>query len=95
MIVFLRKIEYFQGVLFLTTNRKEDFDEAFKSRIHVTISYPDLTENARSEIWRKLIEANKNMDTDDSWTSDVFSELGKLNLNVSTGWNYSKAGRKC
>ncbi|KAL3962402.1 hypothetical protein ACCO45_003925 [Purpureocillium lilacinum] len=42
--VFLRKIEYFQGVLFLTTNRKEDLDEAFKSRIHVTITKKTSTQ---------------------------------------------------
>src|SRR5450755_1316672 len=31
--IFLRSIEYYQGILFLTSNRREEFDEAFQSRI--------------------------------------------------------------
>lgn len=81
--VFLRKIEYFQGVLFLTTNRKQDFDEAFKSRIHVTISYGDLSDEAQSMIWEQLITTNKDVQKDDSWTG-AYSALGKLKLNVSS-----------
>jgi ATPase family associated with various cellular activities (AAA) len=30
--IFLRLLEYFQGILFLTTNRVETFDDAFQSR---------------------------------------------------------------
>jgi hypothetical protein len=32
--VFLRLLEYFQGILFLTTNRVETFDDAFQSRTY-------------------------------------------------------------
>jgi AAA+ superfamily predicted ATPase len=35
--VFLRMLDYFQGILFLTTNRMVEFDEAFKSRIHISL----------------------------------------------------------
>ena len=31
--IFLRLLEYFQGILFLTTNRVETFDDAFQSRM--------------------------------------------------------------
>ncbi|RTE84858.1 hypothetical protein BHE90_000560 [Fusarium euwallaceae] len=82
--VFLRKIEYFQGVLFLTTNRKQDFDEAFKSRIHATISYGDLSDEAQAMIWERLIAANKDVRVDDSWTPSTFSALGKLRFNGRT-----------
>lgn len=71
-------------MLFLTTNRKQDFDEAFKSRIHVTISYPELSPAARSKIWKGLIEANKKVDTDASWTDEAFARLGEHDLNVSS-----------
>ncbi|KAL8376084.1 hypothetical protein RB595_007278 [Gaeumannomyces hyphopodioides] len=40
--VFLRVLEYYTGILFLTTNRIGDFDEAFSSRIHVSLYYPPL-----------------------------------------------------
>ena len=76
MAVFLRKLEYFQGVLFLTTNRKEDFDDAFKSRIHVTIHYPALSNEAQSIIWKRLVKANTSVEVDMSWTEDVYMALG-------------------
>src|SRR6186713_134787 len=41
-LVFLRVLEYYTGVLFLTTNRIGDFDEAFASRIHISLYYPQL-----------------------------------------------------
>ncbi|KAK7959415.1 uncharacterized protein PG986_004269 [Apiospora aurea] len=41
-LVFLRVLEYYAGVLFLTTNRVGDFDEAFTSRIHISLYYPEL-----------------------------------------------------
>ncbi|GAW16579.1 hypothetical protein ANO14919_060110 [Xylariales sp. No.14919] len=79
--VFLRKLEYFQGVLILTTNRKDDFDDAFKSRIHVTISFPELSADSRSKIWKGLIEANRAVKTDESWTDEAFRKLGTYDLN--------------
>ncbi|KAH8746442.1 hypothetical protein F5882DRAFT_371044 [Hyaloscypha sp. PMI_1271] len=42
--VFLRVLEYYAGILFLTTNRIGDFDEAFYSR-HISLYYPALDES--------------------------------------------------
>jgi hypothetical protein len=42
LLVFLRVLEYYAGILFLTTNRVGDFDEAFASRIHISLHYPPL-----------------------------------------------------
>ncbi|CAG9981746.1 unnamed protein product [Clonostachys byssicola] len=81
--VFLRMMEYFQGVLFLTTNRKEDFDDAFKSRIHVTITYPELSDTAQAAIWKRFT-ANLQVSKDESWTDEVYGTLGKLALNGRT-----------
>ncbi|KAI1174267.1 hypothetical protein F4777DRAFT_554436 [Nemania sp. FL0916] len=62
--IFLRAMDYFQGILFLTTNRVGHFDEAFMSRIHVSIGYQRLDEEARGKIWdnlfAKLKEDHKN-----------------------------------
>lgn len=52
--VFLQWMEYYQGILFLTTNRAEDFDPAFMSRIHLMIDYQPLNEHQRTRIWRNL-----------------------------------------
>lgn len=35
--VFLRALEFYSGILFLTTNRVGTIDEAFKSRIHISL----------------------------------------------------------
>ncbi|KAI1393497.1 P-loop containing nucleoside triphosphate hydrolase protein [Hypoxylon trugodes] len=52
--VFLRALEYYSGILFLTTNRVTAFDDGFKSRIDVPIRYTDLTTDSRLQIWRNL-----------------------------------------
>jgi hypothetical protein len=49
---FLRRMEYFKGLLFLTTNRVGQIDDAFMSRVHVAIGYEPLTTEARKEIWQ-------------------------------------------
>ncbi|RYP57753.1 hypothetical protein DL769_009300 [Monosporascus sp. CRB-8-3] len=37
--LFLRVLEYYSGILFLTTNRIGALNEAFKSRIHLSLYY--------------------------------------------------------
>ncbi|KAI4127267.1 MAG: hypothetical protein LQ347_004671 [Umbilicaria vellea] len=54
--IFLRQLEYFQGVLILTTNRIGEFDAAFESRIHFSIHYPDLDRDARKKVWRMFLD---------------------------------------
>jgi SpoVK/Ycf46/Vps4 family AAA+-type ATPase len=49
--VFLRALEYYRGVLFLTTNRVQSFDSAFLSRIHVALHYKSLGHEDRERIW--------------------------------------------
>ncbi|KAK4696280.1 hypothetical protein P7C71_g1599, partial [Lecanoromycetidae sp. Uapishka_2] len=49
--IFLRTLEYFKGVLFLTTNRVGIFDQAFQSRIHVTLGLPSLDQDRRISVW--------------------------------------------
>ncbi|KAI5793304.1 P-loop containing nucleoside triphosphate hydrolase protein, partial [Geopyxis carbonaria] len=53
--IFLRLLEYFQGILFLTTNRVETFDEAFQSRIHIALRYNDLDKKAKRVIWKTFL----------------------------------------
>ena len=53
--VFLRLLEYHDGIMFLTTNRVEAIDEAFKSRISVAIKYNDLDQDARKQVWRNFL----------------------------------------
>ena len=53
--VFLRHIEYYRGILFLTTNRITTFDEAFLSRIHVALHFTELSRETKVQIWRAFL----------------------------------------
>jgi len=48
--IFLRVLEYYEGVMFLTTDRVKQIDDAFHSRIHVTLDYPSLSTDPRKSI---------------------------------------------
>lgn len=68
--VFLRVLEYYEGIMVLTSNRVGTFDEAFKSRIQLALHYENLTRTQRRAIWdnffKRLDEIEKySVDTDD------------------------------
>jgi len=54
--IFLRVLEYYEGIMFLTTNRVQTFDAAFQSRIHISLEYPELDINSRKTIWQNFLE---------------------------------------
>jgi len=54
--VFLRALEYYEGILILTTNRVGTFDEAFKSRIQLALRYEKLRDGQRKQIWRNFLD---------------------------------------
>lgn len=60
--MFLRVLDYYTGILFLTTNRSGALDEAFKSRIHYKIYYPPLTKEQTLEIWSLNIDRLRHID---------------------------------
>lgn len=54
--VFLSMLEYYSGILFLTTNKIGTFDEAVKSRIHVSLYYKELDKAQTLDIWKFNLE---------------------------------------
>lgn len=52
--VFLRTLEYYSGVLFLTTNRADVIDDAILSRCIAWIKYDVPTETERVKLWLTL-----------------------------------------
>ncbi len=54
--VFLRVLEYFNGLLFLTTNRVDDIDEAIVSRCIALIKFHPPTRADRRKIWGVMSE---------------------------------------
>lgn len=53
--IFLRVLEYYPGMLFMTSNRITAFDDAFQSRIHVPLRYRPLDTAARCEVWQNFL----------------------------------------
>ncbi|QKF94415.1 AAA ATPase protein [Fadolivirus algeromassiliense] len=54
--IFLKLLEYHDGIIFLTTNRLMSIDSAVKSRINLMLSYKELTDERRLKIWQSLLE---------------------------------------
>ncbi|KAF2180138.1 P-loop containing nucleoside triphosphate hydrolase protein [Zopfia rhizophila CBS 207.26] len=71
--VFLRELEYYQGILFITSNRVGWFDEAFKSRIHMSIFYKAFDKPMRDQIW------------DDHFDRIITERKGKFEIAWSAG----------
>ncbi|KAF4954332.1 hypothetical protein FGADI_5355 [Fusarium gaditjirri] len=54
--VFLRVLEYYDGILILTSNRVGIFDEAFRSRIQLSLRYKNLGQAERYQIWENFFK---------------------------------------
>ncbi|KAL8727171.1 MAG: hypothetical protein Q9166_006208 [cf. Caloplaca sp. 2 TL-2023] len=55
--IFLRMLEYYEGILFLTTNRVNNIDAAFQSRIHISMEYNELSTASRHHVWSNFLSA--------------------------------------
>src|SRR5262249_704808 len=73
---FLRLLDYYQGILFLTTNRAEVLDPAVLSRVMLRLRYPDLDAAARTVIWRTMFVA-----AGMTLTGGAREELGQSDVN--------------
>ena len=78
--IFLRRLEYFQGVLILTTNRKSAIDTAFRSRIHFKLNYPDLDEDSRLAVWKNLLDGVPPGVSSSDLNEDDIRGLAKMEL---------------
>ncbi|KAK2614233.1 hypothetical protein N8I77_001079 [Diaporthe amygdali] len=81
--IFLRQLEYFQGILFLTTNRVETFDDAFQSRIHIALRYDPLDLKAKKAIFKMFVEKARSQQKSDSapFTEEEYNTLARHDLN--------------
>lgn len=90
--VFLRVLEFYSGILFLTTNKVGHFDEAFKSRIHVKLYYPVLDKRATLKIWKmnleRLDKSKKSMEVEaDEIYEYARNHYRELHKKGKTTWN--------
>lgn len=73
---FLRLLEYYNGVLILTTNRVEDMDKAFYSRISLALRYNDFGAETREQVVQNLLSVN-----DVHLTSNEIKEIAGMDVN--------------
>ncbi|CAK7218198.1 hypothetical protein SBRCBS47491_003428 [Sporothrix bragantina] len=82
-VLFLRVLEYYSGILFLTTNRVGTLDEAFKSRIHMSLYYPPLNRTQTLQIFemniRRIEEIDRRRQESAKW------DLAERKKETSTG----------
>jgi AAA+ superfamily predicted ATPase len=83
--VLLRVLEYYEGILILTTNRISQFDVAVQSRVNLGIKYKDLTSDQKEKIFNNFIDQLKDENVQSkkklkNWfrqeeTADLFEQL--------------------
>lgn len=82
--VFLRVLEYYEGILVLTSNRVGIFDEAFKSRIQLALHFPILGPYQRLRIWENFINRLESFQEDSVDIADLrnhFDDLKEEKMN--------------
>jgi AAA+ superfamily predicted ATPase len=72
--VFLRKLEYYKGIIVLTTNLIDCIDEAFESRISYPVRFPSLRFEDRRQIWTDFI---KNMKIFPAYKDTLLDEVDR------------------
>jgi AAA+ superfamily predicted ATPase len=55
ILVLLRVLEYYDGIIILTTNRITSLDIAVQSRIHLAIRYEDLDQKQKQNVFRMFL----------------------------------------
>ena len=87
----MRVLEFYTGVLFLTTNRVGALDEAINSRITWILYYPPLNWAQTREIWKTSIKrvesGNQNLDVDKSGILRYAKHHFKTSMRESAVWN--------
>ncbi|MBL9163145.1 MAG: AAA family ATPase [Planctomycetaceae bacterium] len=86
--IFLRLLDYYQGILFLTSNRPEVIDEAVLSRVMLHLRYPDLGQDERVAIWRNMFKA-ANVEVEE----DVLATIAEWRLNGREIRNIARLAR--
>lgn len=75
--VFLRVLEYQSTVLFLTTNRPKDVDDAIASRCLARLSYDLPTPKDQAEIWR-VLSRQSGVELTDRAVEEIVRDNGRL-----------------
>ncbi|KAL9633946.1 MAG: hypothetical protein Q9204_003195 [Flavoplaca sp. TL-2023a] len=78
--VLLRVLEYYEGILILTTNRVLSFDVAIQSRIHLAVMFHDLDEKqTKSVIKVHLAKQHQNLSEQERENFAMMAQACSLN----------------
>jgi hypothetical protein len=88
-------LEYYSGILFLTTNIVGIIDEAFKSRIHIALRYNFIDMKSTLQIWNNLLDRiikdNAHSDVKVKFDRDILLEFAQSHYEKhepdKTTWN--------
>ena len=83
--VFLRVIEYYEGILILTSNRVGTFDEAFKSRLQLALHYEKLRFDDRRKIWKNFIKRLETLEETGVDFDDLYKHVDDLAKHALNG----------
>jgi SpoVK/Ycf46/Vps4 family AAA+-type ATPase len=74
----LQRIESFEGIVLLTTNRDTSIDEAFRRRLRFRIEFPTPDAGEREQLWRSMIPTTAPLagDVDFGALADRFQMTG-------------------
>jgi len=86
---FLRELEYYPSLLFLTTNREKVLDPAVYSRIHLQMNFPSLDKPSRLKIWKTFLGREE----DATVAEDEYDKLADININGRKIKNVTKTAR--
>jgi len=86
---FLRELEYYPSLLFLTTNREKVLDPAVYSRIHLTMNFPALDKPSRLAIWKTFLSREE----DSTVTEEEYDKLADIDINGRRIKNVTKTAR--
>ncbi|KAI9666537.1 MAG: hypothetical protein M1821_004473 [Bathelium mastoideum] len=73
--VLLRSLEYYSGILILTTNRITSLDIAVQSRINLAIRYPELDDPQKRAIYEGFVKQLKHDNSDKAQLMKWIDEL--------------------
>jgi hypothetical protein len=76
--VMLQLVEYFTGILFLTSNRMDSLDPAFQTRITLSLPYHDLNKEGRQKIWENFLHGSGVLEQVDEASSSPSSSLSPI-----------------
>jgi hypothetical protein len=87
LTAFIDALEYFTGILIFTTNRIGAFDEAIKSRIHLTLYFPQFDLEAVVKLWKNLLERLREQGRIEFHSQEILSFAKRQYERNGARWN--------